>query len=161
MKLIRISWLPAVIMMIIIFYFSSKPAVRSGESSMLIANKILDVYENITNTQIQDEDKIEILGNIDHVIRKGAHFIEYGILACTIAFHFLLRKKKNFRFFIYTVILSAIYAATDEFHQLFIPGRSGAIKDVLLDSAGAATGAIFFCLIIKLTRKKRSQDTVI
>ena len=157
MKRVRISWLPAVIMMGIIFYFSSRPAVNSDESSMSFANIILKGYENLTNTQLQDEERIETLGYIDHIVRKGAHFFEYGILACAIAFHFWLRNKKGIRLFLLSVALTAMYAATDEFHQLFITGRSGEIRDVLLDSSGAAAGAFLFCIITTLIRRKRTS----
>ena len=39
-------------------------------------------------------------------------------------------------------LTASAYAATDEFHQLFVPGRSGQISDVILDSAGAALGVL-------------------
>ncbi|MDY6314114.1 MAG: VanZ family protein, partial [Clostridia bacterium] len=46
-----------------------------------------------------------------------------------------------------SLLCSALYAASDEFHQLFVPGRSGEFRDVCLDSAGALTGILIFILI--------------
>jgi len=155
MKLIQISWLPAVIMMGIIYYFSSKPAVVSDENSTWIANRVLGVYENITNIQYPEEERIEKLGYINHVVRKGAHFFEYAVLAFTIAFHFWLRNRKGVRLLLLSIALTTMYAATDEFHQIFISGRSGKIKDVLLDSLGAVAGAFFLYFIANLVRRKR------
>lgn len=160
MKLKHVSWLPAAIMMVIIFYFSSKPAVSSEESSMLIANKLLTVYENIVNENYQDDIKIEKLETINHIVRKSAHFTEYAILACTIAFHLWIRKKDRRlpRLFLIAVLLTALYAATDEYHQTFIMGRSGELKDVLIDTSGAAAGVILFCFSLFIIRNKRKRS---
>lgn len=161
MKLKKISWLPVIIMMGIIFTFSSKPAVNSRESSMTIANSILNIYENFTDTRFQGTQRTDKLGIIDHIIRKGAHFTEYAILAGTIFLHFSLRNRKGIKLILLSVALTAMYAATDEFHQLFVPGRSGEIKDVLIDTAGALTGVIILNLIINLfARKNRHIESV-
>jgi len=50
-----------------------------------------------------------------------------------------------------------VYAATDEFHQLFVPGRSGQVKDVLLDSCGAAVGVLILMLVAALIRFIRKK----
>ena len=51
-------------------------------------------------------------------------------------------------------LIAAGYAATDEFHQLFVPGRSGQISDVLLDSAGALAGVWIMTGLEKIRKKK-------
>ena len=43
--------------------------------------------------------------------------------------------------------VATVYAATDEFHQLFVPGRSGQISDVLLDSAGVMAGLLVLAAV--------------
>lgn len=152
MRIKYISWLPAAILMIIIFGFSSKPADNSNESSLAIANSILTVYENSTNQQLQTDTRTQLLENINHFVRKAAHFSEYALLACAFVLHLLsYRRSKTFHV-TGSVILSAIYAATDEFHQTFIPGRSGQFSDVLLDTAGALAGAVFFVIILGLVK---------
>lgn len=45
---------------------------------------------------------------------------------------------------------AAVYAATDEIHQLFVAGRSGRFSDVCIDSAGALLGVAVFALFVKL-----------
>jgi len=92
MKLKYISWIPAVIIMGIIFYFSSRQVDNSNESSLTIANRILNIYENITNSNYQENVRTDILDSINHIVRKGAHFCEYALLACAIAFHLLVWK---------------------------------------------------------------------
>ena len=66
-------------------------------------------------------------------------------------------------------LTATVYAATDEFHQLFIPGRSGQVSDVLLDSAGALAGVLILARGVRyvwmskkrkesVTEKKKGQE---
>lgn len=66
-------------------------------------------------------------------VRKLAHLGEYAVLGA-LAGRAAGRPLP-------ALALGAAYAATDEWHQTFVPGRSGQAADVLLDSAGAAAGA--------------------
>ncbi len=154
MKLKYISWFPAFFIMIVIFYFSSKPATSSEESSLMISRHLLSSYENITDQAYDVTKKQEVLSKLDYIVRKLAHFIEYMILAAALFFHFTVwgngLKERVSR----SILITCFYAATDEFHQTFVEGRSGQISDVLLDSCGAATGA-FLCLLLVLIYKKR------
>ena len=65
----------------------------------------------------------------DLLIRKLAHFTEYAIL-----YVLVFRATKNK---IWGVLFAFFYAITDEIHQLFVPGRNGSARDVLIDTAGA------------------------
>ena len=64
------------------------------------------------------------------------------------------RKKR------YTIgipwICGTIYAATDEIHQLFVPGRSGQVRDVLIDSCGVFIGVMVVTWIVSYREKRRS-----
>lgn len=157
MKLYHISWIPAVIVMILIFCFSSKNADNSGQSSMTVAKTVLSLYEKVSDNSIKETDRPLTLAAIDHFVRKTAHFCEYALLAITILLHLLALHKHGKQLFFLPVLISGIYAATDEYHQTFIIGRSGQLKDVLLDTAGAATGALFCCLILMLVRNRKSK----
>jgi len=68
-----------------------------------------------------------------------AHFIEYAILGATLAF--ALKATTPATLFA-AVALAAIYGLSDEFHQVFVPGRDADPLDWLTDVAGAATGAL-------------------
>jgi VanZ family protein len=158
MKLKYISWLPAFLLMVIIFGFSSKPADNSNDSSLTIAQSILTVYENITNIQYQEEVRVSLMDMINHVVRKGAHFSEYAVLAVAVAFHLLVWKKKRLWLLLMPIMISTFYAITDEIHQTFIPGRSGQITDVLLDASGAATGSLLFFLFVAMVVKIKGKS---
>lgn len=83
------------------------------------------------------------------VIRKTAHMTLYAILAFCGA---CSQIKPSFK---KVLLFCACYACTDEFHQLFIPGRSGEIRDVCIDCLGACIGFLLFTGI-KKTVKSRS-----
>lgn len=83
------------------------------------------------------------------VIRKTAHMTLYAILAFCAA---CSQIKPSFK---KVLLFCASYACTDEFHQLFIPGRSGEIRDVCIDCLGACIGFLLFTGI-KKTVKSRS-----
>lgn len=153
MKFEYISWLPAVIIMAIIFNFSSKPATISGESSLMISQKLLNAYENISDQPYEESARQQVLLELDHIIRKTAHFMEYALLAAAWVLHFMIRKKGYHIGVGLSILFTSLYAVTDEFHQTFVAGRSGQISDVLLDSCGAVTGALLFLSLIKIKEK--------
>lgn len=127
--------------MMVIFWFSAAPAPESSEMSYTVGIQIgkiavADFDAWTTEKQNAFAEKIE------YPIRKMAHATEYAILGMLVsgtAYAYGVCGKKVVR---YAWILATIYAATDEFHQLFVPGRSGQFRDVLLDSTGAAVGIL-------------------
>lgn len=52
-------------------------------------------------------------------------------------------------------LIAVCYAATDETHQLFVPGRSGQVRDVLIDSVGAAIGVLLATLAARRLARRR------
>ena len=82
------------------------------------------------------------------LIRKLAHFFAYMFLGLLIYFAYQGNYAVAF-----TLTISLLFAITDEVHQLFIPGRSGEMRDVLIDVGGAAFGLIILRLINKLRRR--------
>lgn len=135
-----------IIWMIIIFLFSNQPASESSNSSSsLIKNTIVRIYK-LFNSNASEDDVAKIVKKYDYPVRKTAHFLEYLILGVLVFFTMRAYNVKN----IYIIlIICFIYACTDEFHQLFIEGRNGNIKDVLIDTLGSFTGILFFHKIKK------------
>jgi VanZ family protein len=155
-----LSWLPAVFLMIIIFVFSSKPAEISGQSSLEITEFVYSTYESFTGQAKSDEDRIKTLENLDYFVRKGAHITEFAVLAVAIAWPLWLSSLKGYRLAAITIGLTAFYAASDEFHQTFIPGRSGEIRDVMIDTIGAVLGYIAFYIIIKFFNNRKQRNRI-
>ncbi|MFN3966979.1 MAG: VanZ family protein [Endomicrobiia bacterium] len=94
--------------------------------------------------------KIEALGFWDIIFRKIAHILEFGILTVLFVRAFSQTLKNNINF--WSGFSSFVYATTDEFHQLFVPGRGPSPVDVFIDTIG-----IFLALLIlKYVRKKKN-----
>jgi VanZ family protein len=85
----------------------------------------------------------------DTLIKKGGHFIGYGILA--IAYLFWIGKNDR-KTVVISFLLTGLYAVSDEFHQTLVPGRNGSILDVLIDGSGALT-ALWIVSKTKLFRE--------
>lgn len=96
--------------------------------------------------------QVESLGMWDLVLRKLAHFSEYIILAGLTANVLRYYRKINYKFILVVLIFGISYAASDEFHQLFVPGRTGYWVDWLIDSGGVLLGAGIFYVIKKYFR---------
>lgn len=137
------AYLPAIIWMIVIFCFSHQSASQSSNLSGGVLGYIIDIIKNSLNIAI-NEDLLHT------VIRKGAHFTEYLILAVFVMFG--LKSNNVSNPFFKSVIICALYAMTDEFHQLFVAGRSGRVFDVMVDTSGAVLGTFIYSKI-KKTKK--------
>lgn len=129
-----------VLWMVFIFAMSSFDAPQSDGQSGLIVN----IVNNVIHTS-----NIDLLTTI---IRKLAHLTEYFILGLLMIN--CLKDYKINKIYILSVVFSFIYAITDELHQTFISGRSGEIRDVVIDTIGALIGI----LIYKYIRKKYEKN---
>jgi VanZ family protein len=89
------------------------------------------------------------LGVIDLIGRKLIHFAEYALLTF-LWWRALRTRMEPGRAALVALAVSSLYAATDEFHQTFVEGRSGHPVDWLIDTAGAAAAAL------RLRRQKRT-----
>lgn len=78
---------------------------------------------------------------------------EYAILFLLIYYGLHKTIKYQYKLLI-SLIISILYACCDEFHQLFIPGRSGQFKDVIIDTIGI----IIMLLIIYLWKKEKKSN---
>lgn len=135
-------FIPAIIFMLFIFYMSNQVADTSTSTSGFFVDIIRSIFS-------LDESYIDILQTI---IRKGAHMSEYALLGILFYYGFSHLQAKYV--YILSFITSLLYACTDEFHQLFIPGRSGSIIDVGIDSIGIIIGLLIIFIFYRLTKKK-------
>ena len=137
-----LSFVPAIIMMCLIFNFSGQDADTSSELSFQVGVKVFSIA-NDTFDKGWSLQKIEQLSEkSQHYIRKTAHFTEYFVLAVTVAFPLYVYGIRG----IWLVILAGGYciafAGLDEYHQSFVEGRSPQKRDVLIDSCGVVLGVI-------------------
>jgi VanZ family protein len=101
---------------------------------------------------------------LHHVIRKTAHFVEYFILSLLILRAIRAgRRDTRLRWALAAIIIVAGYASLDEFHQSFVPGRTPAVSDVLLDTTGgtaaqAIAGLVLLWGHVRERQNRRKQD---
>ena len=163
-----------VIMLVIIsiggmYYFSSQNGNVSGNQSQIVVNIIDKVRDKVTlknqnliKVQTKIYDKLRKLGSKSYIVRKMAHFIIYALIGISLLLFMYVFSKKLMLSSIIAFILSVTYACYDEYRQISIPGRSGSIKDVFIDSCGALTGIILTfstILIIKLIISKTKNTS--
>lgn len=130
-----------IIWMIFIFIMSNTNGNDSSSQSNFFANIILQ-FINI------DKETLTFL------IRKLAHMSEYAILAL-FTYYALIKIAFNKRIiFQITFLISFLYACSDEFHQLFISGRSGQFTDIIIDS----TGCLIMLLHLYLWQKRKNES---
>ncbi len=87
---------------------------------------------------------------LDFYLRKTAHVTEYAVLGVLMAR--ALRRGRSLPFpgfLLLGWLFATVYAATDEFHQSFVPGRTPKVTDVALDSCGAALGTVLYALLLR------------
>jgi len=128
------SWTAVIVWMALIFYLSHQPATQSNELSSGITNFIVKAVENVAPNLDFD------ISGFNYLVRKNAHFIAYLILGVLTFNALRVSGGRGARSVVIALGICVLYAISDEVHQLFIPGRSGEVKDVLIDSAGASVG---------------------
>lgn len=82
--------------------------------------------------------KPEQLGQLNFLIRKGAHLTEYAVLTCLSFGVGTLGLQRSWKSVLpFALAGSAVFAITDEVHQRFVPNRGASPMDVLIDITGA------------------------
>jgi len=110
-------WLPALLLMLIIFFLSAQPG------------------SDLPN-----------FFDWDYVIKKGAHMVGYALLG--LSYLHLLGGRS----YVPAWVMALCYAAADEFHQSFVPGRSASLFDVLVfDNLGAVLALLLHFHFTKVT----------
>lgn len=140
----------AIMWMCIIFAFSAQTKEESGAVSQSFTYQLVSNTRTFFNLDLSDARVKEIADAIEGFVRKAAHMTEFGILSVLIFIWIGQWEMSLLRHGLTASGAAAVYAASDEIHQLFVPGRSGRFSDVCIDSAGAVLGVVVFVVIVKL-----------
>ncbi|MGR6836708.1 VanZ family protein [Syntrophomonas erecta] len=141
-----ILWLFVILWMGSIFFLSAQTAAKSSGLSGKTIHTLIPIFmpEFIDMSQVQQN---EIVSSLQHLVRDIAHILIYfmlGILCmCTLISYELKLKVKVFT----VLVICAVYAATDELHQLFVDGRGFQFSDICLDFCGALLGVLMVTLV--------------
>jgi VanZ family protein len=128
-------WLPLLIWLGVIF-IGSTDVLSAEQTSRFLVPFLHWLDPNISWADIN---------RIHTVIRKLGHLTEYAILA--VLLWRALGSGKNFRArirmrLIVVWFVCAVFAASDEFHQFFVPSRTPSLRDVMIDICGALIGLL-------------------
>lgn len=162
-RIVSFRFAAVIFWMAVIFRFSSMPAAQSSESSNFLTDCLVKLlhpwYERLTAPE-----QAKWYDSLSFAIRKCAHMLEYGILAAlTAGWLGSWWETAERKLFSVTLAVCFCYAASDEFHQLFVPGRSGRVSDVFIDFCGMVIGLLTMYLFLcarKQRRKKRSFEEI-
>ncbi|MBR2942866.1 MAG: VanZ family protein [Clostridia bacterium] len=143
------TWLPAILWMSVIFAMSAMPGDVSGEQSGLLVSIVLDVISFFFGKDAAAGISIQL---IHLLIRKAAHMTEYAVLF--FLYHRALRLENAKHPGLYALLMCALYASTDEFHQGFVAGRGPGVIDVLIDTLGAGIALGITWTIRQIKRKR-------
>lgn len=128
-----------IIWAVLVFYLSS----QTGGDSSGVSRMVVELFT-------KDENIINI---VEPYIRKIAHFSEYALGGILFMLLFNTYEWSDKRKLITTISLGIWYAATDEIHQLMVPGRVGSFVDVYIDTLGFSTGVCTMMLILKFLKR--------
>lgn len=145
-------WVMVILWMVVIFLFSAQTGDSSGNTSGEIVKRVIGLlYRNFAEFSAEKQTKILEVAHL--LIRKGAHFTEYAVLAMLVANALRMPQK-----WWIPIVFCALYALSDEIHQYFVPDRACRLLDVCIDTAGGAFGTAAFALLnfaVKRAGRKR------
>ena len=138
---------------LVIFYASSRTSSQSnGKSKKMIYNAVKDITIitnkiGITKHDISNDKWINsVVAKLNLPLRKCAHATVYfvlSILICVCLKSFSIETRKAI---LISVGICFLYSLTDEFHQLFVAGRTAQFKDCVIDTLGAVIGSLVILL---------------
>lgn len=137
----------------LIFFLSSETATESSATS----GSLIRAVVNFLFPDLSAKTLADIVSGMQFIVRKGAHFSLYAVLGI-LSFLTLITYEKIALFLriALSILIGFGYAVSDEYHQTFIIGRSGELRDVLIDFSGVTLG-VLFCLLIYLIRKHKKK----
>lgn len=138
--------------MVLIFALSSENAAESSETSGNLIDRVTSViYPKFKELSEVEQEKI--VSSLQNTVRKSAHFSVYCLMGILSFLTFISYENIKFPIRVgISALICFVYALSDEIHQIFIPGRSGEVRDVSIDFSGAVLGIIIMLLFSKIIK---------
>lgn len=143
-----LSFIPAIVMMYVIYSFSAQPGEVSGALSYRISYEIVETRDHILNTQKSPDQLAAEANGIHYYVRKAAHMTEYFLLAIAVSLPLYVYGVRGIWLILLAGVLCVGFAGFDEYHQSFVESRGPSVRDVFIDSLGAGLGILLvqaFC----------------
>ena len=146
-----IFWAAAAAIMAIIFCFSAQPVGSSNSTSLSVTEKVVNILPQTKN--LDTPQKEEIVKRWNGSIRKYAHFVLYLLLGAALFLAFALTGKHAAKAWLFSLAICLCYAALDELHQMFVPGRGPQLRDVGIDFCGALLSCTLLAGVFALKQR--------
>lgn len=137
-----LSFLPALVMMYVIFNFSAQTGDLSGNLSHQVSVKIVEIGNEVLHKDLDEAGIQEVADRIEYPVRKLAHMTEYFLLAIAVSFPLYVYGLRGFPLMLVAGFICVGFACGDEYHQSFVEGRGPSVIDVGIDSIGVFFGII-------------------
>ena len=136
----------------LIFYNSSQSGSESNYRSFSMVNNITQSKNTTKSTQaILPQNKKD--NKVNLILRKNAHGFEYLILTIILSITFNVFGKDIKKNVINILFVALLYSVTDEFHQIFVRGRTSSVQDILIDFIGALIGILMVFVFNNIREK--------
>ena len=142
------SFIPAILMMSMIFSFSSQNGTESSQLSEKVARGIFITIDHVMDRGWDDEKIQELADEYQYPVRKLAHMTEYCLLAIAISFPLYVYGVRGIWLILLAGAICVGFAGFDEYHQSFVADRGPSVRDVGIDSIGVTAGILLvqaFC----------------
>ena len=150
-------FLPPLLWVLVIFFFSAQPSpyetvfdrplptstptlTQGATTQASVQPASTSPFQKLSDIFPKTDDEREVLG-------RYLHAAEYAVLAFLLARTLIWKDRPSLVLLLAAFFLSVLYALSDEYHQLFVPGRRFETGDILLDILGAILGILFFIQI--------------
>jgi len=149
-----------VVWMSVIFYKSHEPYQQQDMKPALTANIPVEWLERLL-PEVEFVYDIELITYkepykmLEFLLRKAGHVFAFGLLAALI---WQTLKATTLRFYpalLVSFLLALLYAASDEWHQSFVPNRTGHAIDVYTFDLAGIVLALLIPLLVHLLRKQK------
>ena len=161
-KIRTIAGILALLWMCVIFAFSAQEEKESSAVSEALSYRMVNSTGILFHLHLDEEDLRRIAAAIESAVRKAAHMTEFGILSVLVYVWLGKWQMAAGKRMSIAAIFAILYAASDECHQLFVPGRAGSIRDVVIDGTGAILGVCIFVGVKKcisfLWNRRKSRE---
>lgn len=142
-----LSFLPAIIMMYLIFTFSAQDGVTSSQLSYKVSYKVIETGGEFLGVDFEPWEIDNLATRFHGVIRKLAHMTEYFALAVAVAFPLYVYGLRGILLMLVAGFFCVAFACGDEYHQSWVAGRGPSKRDVLIDSFGVFWGIILVRIV--------------
>ena len=142
-----LSFLPAILLMYMIFSFSAQEGEISSTVSYKVSHIIVETADHVFDMGMDDYQISYFATKINSVTRKLAHMTEYFLLAIAVSFPLYVYGLHGILLMILAGGFCIAFACGDEYHQSYVAGRAASMKDVGIDSVGVFIGIILVRII--------------